>query len=106
MHFVTNPNCRAEMFKALFHRTFVASESNEEGNLIGHLVYQSAANKETQRDAIVDNQKHLCASAFTSPLHNERGIHAILLAPVAVDPDYQKQGLARQLIESIIQEAR
>ena len=94
------------MFKALFHRTFVASESNEKCNLIGHLVFQVAANRESQRHAIVDNQKHLCASAFTSPLHNERGIHAISLTPVAVDPDYQKQGLARQLIESIIHEAR
>ena len=84
----------------------MASASNEEGNLIGHLVFQLAANRESQRYAIVDNQKHVCPSAFTSPLHNERGIHAILLTPVAVDPDYQKQGLARQLIDSIIREAR
>ena len=105
MHFVTNPNCRAEMFKALFHGTFAATELNEERNLIGHLAFQLATNREAQRHAIVDNQKHLCASAFTSPLYNERGIHALLLAPVAVDPDYHKQGLARQLIESIIQEA-
>ncbi len=94
------------MFKALFHRTFAASESNKEGNLIGRLAFQFATKRETQRHAIVDNQKHLCASAFTRPLYNERGIHALLLAPVAVDPDYQKQGLARQLIESIIQETR
>ena len=106
MHFVTNPNCGAEMFKALFHRAFAASESDEEGNLIGHLAFESATNREIQRHAIVDNQEHICASAFTSPLYNDRGIHALLMAPVAVDPDYQKQGLTRQLIESIIQEAR
>ena len=84
----------------------MARESNKAGNLIGHLVFQLAANRGSPRHAIIDNQKHLCASAFTSPLRNERGIHAILLTPVAVDPDYQKQGLARQLIESIIHEAR
>ena len=105
MHFVTNSNRRAEMFKALFHGTFAASELNEERNLIGHLAFHLATNREAQRHAIVDNQEHLCASAFTSPLYNERGIHALLLAPIAVDHDYHKQGLARQLIESIIQEA-
>ena len=106
MHFVTNPNCRAEMFKALFHRAFSASESDEEGNLIGHLAFELASNREIQRHGIVDNQEHLCAAAFTSPLCNDQGIHALLMAPVAVDPDYQKRGLARQLIESIAQDAR
>ena len=93
------------MFKALFHRAFAASESDEEGNLIGHLAFESATNREIQRHAIVDNQEHICASAFTSPLYNDRGIHALLMAPVAVDPDYPSRAHS-QLIESIIQEAR
>jgi putative acetyltransferase len=103
IQFQTNPNCPPDAFQALFQDTFTASESPDEGRLIGHLAKQLALDSRTDNHAIIDEHHGIRASAFTSPLTNENGVNALLLAPVAVHPDNQGQGLARWLIESIVQ---
>ena len=102
MKFQTNPNCPPDAFQALFQDTFTASESTDEGRLIGYLAEQLALDSHTDNHAIIDDHDRIRASAFTSPLTNENDINALLLAPVAVHPDSQGQGLARNLIESIV----
>ena len=106
MQFHTNPNCLAEAFQALFEDTFTASESTDEGRLIGHLAKQLALESRTNNHVIIDEHDRIRASAFTSPLANENGINALLLAPVAVHLDSQGRGLARRLIESIVQSVK
>ncbi len=94
----------AEEITQLFTSVFTASESAEEGRLIGTLSAQLAAS--------IDNEQTLCFGAFTDKPSNPELIACIfctrltyaepvevyMLAPVAVSTQNQGQGIGQALI--------
>ncbi|MDI5922188.1 N-acetyltransferase [Halomonas sp. LR5S13] len=86
--------------QALFVRTFSDSEGPAEGELVGGLVRQLMADTDP-RDFLgfVAMEKGLIVgSLFFSRLRFDTPVEAFLLSPVAVQPDYQGQGIGQRLI--------
>lgn len=85
----------------LFTSTFAFSEGEKEGELIGCLAAQLAAQ--------IDHHDIIClgtcaadaliACAFFSRLRFSKPVHVYLLGPVAVRTDLQKQGIGQALIQ-------
>lgn len=85
----------------LFTETFTHSEGPEEGELIGHLAKELAH--------LIDQKEVYCFAAVTvqsiqgiiffSQLDYQTEESVFMLAPVAVHPDFQAQGIGQALIK-------
>lgn len=85
---------------SFFAKTFSDSEGNEEGKLIGNLVFEILA-KTPDQDfcgyVVVENEQVIGAIIF-STLYFDNDINAVLLSPVAVSTDHQGIGIGQKLI--------
>jgi predicted N-acetyltransferase YhbS len=108
MHHATLTTTNAPTIEELFSSTFTASEGEQEGHLIGQLAAKLSKD--------IDNQDILCfgtferdalvGSIFFTKLLFDTEIVLYLLAPVAVDPHYQRKGIGSSLIAFGIEKLR
>lgn len=90
----------AEAIERLVVAAFSASEGEEEGRRIGHLVRDLIAGT-GDRDLygfVAVDRKVFVGAIFFSRLIFERDIEVFLLSPVAVRPDWQGKGIGQALI--------
>jgi putative acetyltransferase len=89
-----------EVIRGLFTETFTDSEGPSEGVLVGNLA-QELMTETGARDiygfVAVEAEKTIGCIFFTR-LTFGNDINAFLLAPVAIHPDYQGQGIGQGLI--------
>lgn len=91
---------QAAEVQALFASTFSDSEGPAEGELIGGLVRTLMADTDP-RDFlgfVAIEKDRIVGSLFFSRLTFDTSVEAFLLSPVAVQPDYQDQGIGQRLI--------
>jgi len=84
----------------LFTSSFTASEGDKEGRLVGKLALELSSG--------IDNQNIICfgtveeetiiAAIFFTRLRFEKAIQVYMLAPVAVNTEYQGKGIGQALI--------
>lgn len=86
----------------LFQQTFAASEGADEGALIGGLVEELLATTEPQHRHVfvaMDGDR-LAGGIVLSRLWFSEDAVCFLLSPVAVHPDFQRQGVGQGLIRA------
>jgi predicted N-acetyltransferase YhbS len=102
MHFVKPESVQLPEITDLFVRTFTASEGAEEGGVVGALV-QKLMTTTSSEDLIpwvaVENQS-LIGGLFFSRLCFANPVDIFLMAPVAVDPAFQGQGVGQSMIRT------
>ena len=81
----------------LFEATFTASEGADEGAAIGALVTKLMDEPEA-RPFIAQDAGKTIGAIFFSPLTMARGPRVMMLSPVAVATDWQRQGVGQKLI--------
>ncbi|GIU29689.1 GNAT family N-acetyltransferase [Shewanella sp. MBTL60-007] len=96
--------CNTENAKAishLFNETFTASEGANEGKVIGELTTElmSTTASEDLFIFVAKAEDKLVGSIMFSRLTFENEINAFILSPVAVHPDFQRQGVGQKLIK-------
>ncbi len=101
MKFLVNPKSREHQLVSLFSSTFTDSEGSAEGQVIGGLVKDLLSQTALEDIYVIaaDKDGRLLGSCIFTKLtfeHDERRI--FLLAPVAVTPEYQRQGVGQKLI--------
>ena len=87
---------------ALFERTFSASEGASEGKTIAKLVddlVNTTRNTDLAGYSAIDSLK-LCGSIFFSALQIAGKTRIFMLLPVAVSPEFQRQGVGQNVIEA------
>lgn len=90
----------AEAIERLVVAAFSASEGEEEGRQIGHLVRDLIAGT-GDRDLygfVAVDREAVAGAIFCSRLTFERDVEVFLLSPVAVHPDWQGVGIGQALI--------
>ncbi len=89
-----------EVIKQLFNKVFFDSEGQEEGLLVGNLVFDLTMTTEDEDIygfvAIENNQ--IVGSIFFSRLTFQNGVNAFLLSPVAIDTNHQGKGIGQNLV--------
>ncbi|MCG7498291.1 N-acetyltransferase [Vibrio sp. Of7-15] len=101
MNFLHLEQPQAEILKQLFTMTFSDSEGPEEGKVVGQLaknLIEQTDSKDIYVFAAMDNNVLVGAIYFTR-LNFESDKKAFLLAPVAVQTDYQGKGVGQKLIK-------
>ncbi len=100
MKLLTNPLNKREEIKQLFTKTFTDSEGQAEGTLIGALAHDLVTDTHPGDlyCFVATDKEHIIGCIFFSRLTFQRGVNAFLLAPVAVHPSYQGQGIGQGLI--------
>ncbi len=84
----------------LFTSVFASSEGEEEGKLIGKLASELSSNIDNKRIICFGayKQQSLIGSIFFTRLWFNEPILVYMLAPVAVDTEYQGNGVGQALI--------
>lgn len=93
---------------ALFERTFSASEGASEGKTIAKLVddlVNTTRNTDLAGYNAIDSLK-LCGSIFFSALQIAGKTRIFMLSPVAVSPEFQRQGVGQKLIRHGLQQLK
>ena len=97
---VYNPHSGNEV-EHLFTTTFSASEGTAEGAIIGNLVHDLLTTTVDSElygfVATVDTK--IIGAIFFSRLRFDKPLKAMLLSPVAIHPDNQRQGIGQQLLK-------
>lgn len=90
----------AESLVRMFTETFTASEGEEEGRLIEGLTRDLVLAEDGQDiiGFVAECEGRIVGGIFFSRMTFENGPSTTLLAPVAVHPDMQKQGVGQALI--------
>jgi len=93
----------------LFTETFTASEGPDEGALVGNLVRDQFAR--TPADEIrvfraTDNDRLIGAVVFTRLTYPQDAPYVVLLSPMAVATDRQRQGIGQALITHALKTLR
>ncbi|CAI8191032.1 MAG: Uncharacterised protein [Marinobacterium sp. xm-d-530] len=104
MKFIKCETGEMRLLPKLFETTFAASESSEEGRLIGKLVDDLLNMPEDESIhvyAAVDEELVLGAVLFTDLSYSD-DLSGFLLSPMAVLPEYQGQGIGQRLIQSAV----
>ncbi|MDD3647421.1 MAG: N-acetyltransferase [Candidatus Dojkabacteria bacterium] len=86
---------------ALFTKAFTESEGKDEGIIIGNLVSDLISKTDSDDLHIfvaTQNGKTLASAIFSRIKFEKSKAEAFLMAPVAVDPDYQRKGIGVRLI--------
>ncbi len=88
--------------RALFQQTFSASEGEDEGALIGGLVEELLTTTEPQhrRVFVAMQGKRLAGGIVLTRLWFQEDAVCFLLSPVAIHPDFQRQGVGQGLIRA------
>ena len=106
MQYVEHRATHDQVLIELFRATFSVSDGEREGLLIGDLV-QTLLNKTVPADLRVVtalDQNHLAGACIFSRLQYETDPRKVfILAPMAVLPDKQKQGIGQALIGASMQ---
>lgn len=102
-----HPGNREEI-KQLFTKTFSDSEGPSEGLLVGNLAYDLMTRTDPQDlyCFVATEDEQIVGSILFSRLTFECDVDAFLLAPVAVHPSYQGQGVGQRLINVGLNELR
>ncbi|MFH7241844.1 MAG: GNAT family N-acetyltransferase [Spirulina sp.] len=101
------PN-EASAIENLFIFVFSQSEGEREGALIGHLAQQLMSTTDPQNlyGFVAVDGENIVGSIFFSRLTFASNIDVFILAPVAVQTDYQGQGIGQALITHGLQELK
>jgi len=104
---ILNRDCQCEITH-LFTSVFSLSEGEKEGQLIGALVSELAAQIDKQNIiALGQYDKTLMIGAiFFTRLECHHDIHLYMLSPVAVSTSYQGQGVGQALINHGLDELK
>lgn len=92
----------------LFVSVFSNAENEREGTLIGNLAKELIASTDS-RDLygfVAVDEEQLIGALFFSRLRFEKDIEAFILAPVAVQTEYQGKGIGQALITHGLRELR
>lgn len=101
MKFLKSKLKNIKEIKELFNKTFSDSESEEEGIVIGDLVYDLISNTDSEDLFVynaVENEKIIGSIIFSRLSFEKSQLTAFLLGPVAVHTDYQGRGIGQKLI--------
>ncbi|MCG9729903.1 N-acetyltransferase [Shewanella sp. Isolate13] len=101
MKFLSCSTDNAEAISHLFNETFSAYEGTEEGKVIGELTTElmSTTDSNDLFIFVAIEAGKLAGCIMFSRLTFETGINAFILSPVAVHPDFQRQGVGQKLIK-------
>lgn len=94
---------------ALFDETFTAAEGAEEGALIGRLareIFETTAPEDLYGFVAAEEEGLAGCILFTRLRFAEEARTVFLMAPVAVGPGFQRQGLGQRLIAHGLAELR
>ena len=94
-----NPNSSDKIVQ-LFIETFSDSESQSEGEVIGHLVRDivDGTGANDIYGFVATENEQIIASIFFTRMVFETGINAFILSPVATQTEHQGRGVGQQLI--------
>lgn len=109
MQMETGHKGREEAIAALFADTFKASEGPEEGTLIGDLVRDLMASTPEQDIRVfraMDGGQLVGAVVFTPLTYAGDPLKVVLLSPMAVATDRQRQGIGKALISGALDALR
>ncbi|MGS0681301.1 GNAT family N-acetyltransferase [Shewanella sp. 125m-7] len=100
MKFLQCNTDNAKEISHLFNETFSASEGADEGKVIGELTTElmSTTASDDLFIFVAKEEDKLVGSILFSRLTFENEINAFILSPVAVHPDFQRQGVGQKLI--------
>ena len=100
MHYTTLDTSDEQDVKQLFIRTFAESEGQSEGELIGGLVLEilTATPADDFCGFVACKDDQIIGCIIFSRLLFESKVNSFLLSPVAISPDYQRQGVGQGLI--------
>ena len=84
-----------------FKKVFTKSESTKEGNIVGNLSYKLAKLIDEENIIGIEGKinNKIVAYIFLTKLYFKEDYLVYLLAPVAVDNNYQKKGLGQKIIQ-------
>ncbi|GIU22388.1 N-acetyltransferase [Shewanella schlegeliana] len=101
MNFTAYDANNTEEISQLFNETFTDSEGADEGQVIGELTkdLMSTTDSDDLFIFVATEDNKLAGSIIFSRLTFETGIDAFILSPVAVHPDFQRQGVGQKLIK-------
>lgn len=109
MRFICNPTGRQADIAELFRHTLTSSEGESEGHAIGELVEQILTHTPSEDLWVFVAQEAddiVGCILFTRMRYSQEDRLVFLLAPVAIVPTYQCQGLGQQLIREGISKLR
>ncbi|MGS0676973.1 GNAT family N-acetyltransferase [Shewanella sp. 125m-1] len=100
MKFLQCNTDNAKEISHLFNETFSASEGADEGKVIGELTTElmSTTASDDLFIFVAKEEDKLVGSILFSRLTFESEVNAFILSPVAVHPDFQRQGVGQKLI--------
>lgn len=101
MKFLSCNTDNAKAISQLFNETFADSEGADEGKVIGQLTTElmSTTDNDDLFIFVAKKEGKLVGSILFSRLTFENEINAFILSPVAVHPDFQRQGVGQKLIK-------
>ncbi len=101
MEFEKYESSSADEVKKLFTSVFTDSEGQDEGELIGNLVFemQETTKPDDIFGFIAKNEKNIIGCVFFTRMEFENKINAFILSPAAIATQHQKQGVGQKLIE-------
>lgn len=84
-----------------FKKVFTKSESIKEGNIVGNLSYKLSKLIDDKNIIGIEGKinNKIVAYIFLTKLYFKEDYLVYLLAPVAVDSNYQKKGLGQKIIQ-------
>lgn len=102
--FLLTTNFKSKSIQLFFNNVFTKSESKKEGKIVGDLSFKLAQIID-QKDIIAIESKiddKIIAFIFLTKLNYNQNYSVYLLAPVAVDPNFQNKGLGKKIIKYAI----
>ena len=88
--------------KTLFNKTFSHSGGKREGKVISDLVVKMTKlidDKDVLAFQMLNQNKLIAAIFFSRLFYKNTNLNVFVLAPVATDPQFQRQGIAKKLIQ-------
>ena len=84
-----------------FKKVFTKSESTKEGNIVGNLSYKLSKLIDDENIIGIEGKinNKIVANIFLSKLYFKEDYLVYLLAPVAIDRNYQRKGLGQKIIQ-------
>jgi putative acetyltransferase len=108
MEFSSYKESETTEIKQLFDSVFTESEGQAEGSLIADLVLDlmSSTKEQDIYGFVAKDGKQIVGSIFLTRLSFDAPVEAFILAPVAVQTDYQGKGIGQKLINYGIEQLK
>ena len=92
---------KTKSVQQFFKKVFTKSESVKEGNIVGNLSYKLSKLIDEENIIGIEGKinNKIVAYIFLTKLYFKEDYLVYLLAPVAVDNNYQKKGLGQKIIQ-------